>query len=422
MSAPSVLVIGAGMYVCGRGTEGVGTILPTLVQAQAEGAVGSISVAVTSQQSVRALREKLALINRTLRAAASVTAYPARGTDPDAYRAALAEAKPACAIVAVPDHLHAPIAADVIAAGAHVLVVKPLTTTRAEAAALISAARAKPVYGAVEFHKRWDEANLLLRQAIADGRLGELRHISVEYGQRKSIREAFAPWLRHTSIFQYLGVHYADLIYFLTGATPVRVMAVGEPGGAQPWQCDAVQVLIEWKSGKAGFTSSIVTNWLEPEAASAMSDQRIRVLGTQGRYDSDQKHRGVQLVTDAGIEDVNPYFSQAYRSADGRMRIEGYGPRSIRQFVDDVRALSEGRVTLRQLNEARPTFQEAMVSTAIVEAANASLSQGGAWIAVADDASRCREPDTDVPPDGRRGRMGMRRDRTRHSRHALVKR
>lgn len=386
MKGPNVLVIGAGMYVCGRGTPGLGTILPTLVQAQAEGLIGELSVAATSQESVRALREKLAQINQRLGTHVTIRAYPERGNDAHAQQTALREiARPACAIIAVPDHLHAPIALEVIDAGLHLLVVKPLTTTSAEADMLHSRAMAKPVYGAVEFHKRWDEANLLLRQAIADGRLGELRHISVEYGQRKTIRETFAPWLQHTNIFQYLGVHYADLIYFLTGASPVRVLAVGEPKTAaqdELWKLDAIQALIEWKGGKTEFTSSIVSTWVEPKGASAMSDQRIRVLGTRGRYDSDQKHRGVQVVTDEGVEDVNPYFSQVYRGADGRMGVEGYGPRSIRQFLHDVRALSEGRLTLHDLSATRPTFQEAAASTAILEAVNTSLARGGEWVKI----------------------------------------
>jgi len=386
VQAPSVLVIGAGMYVCGRGTDDIGTVLPTLVQAQAEGDIGEISVAATSQGSVRALREKLAEINRRLEMSAMVRTYPDHGDDPNAYRAALADmSRPACAIVVVPDHLHTKMALEVIDAGLHVLVVKPLTTTLTDADKLIGRAHAKGVYGAVEFHKRWDEANLLLRQAIADGRLGELRHISVEYGQRKTIQDTFASWRRHTNIFQYLGVHYADLIYFLTGVTPVRVSALGVPKGMtrqEAWKFDAIQALIEWKSGKMAFVSSILTTWLEPNRASAMSDQRIRVLGTLGRYDSDQKHRGVQVVTDAGVEDVNPYFSQLYRGSNERMGIEGYGPRSIQQFLQDVCALNGGRVQLSELTWTRPTFQDALASTVIVEAVNESLSQGGAWVEI----------------------------------------
>ena len=386
MSRLSVVVIGAGMYVCGRGTDGLGIVLPTLVQAAARGELQEIWVAATSSGSLAQMRDKLDQINARLGTSVRVHGVPAAGQNPLAYRTALAGIpRPACAIVVVPDHLHAPITEDVIDAGLPVLVVKPLTSTRAEAMRLIRQAQSKGVYGAVEFHKRWDEANLLLRQAIADGRLGELRHLSVEYGQRRVIQDAFASWRRHTNIFQYLGVHYADLISFVTGARPVRVLALGEPARfarGEPWKLDAIHALIEWKRGTAGFTASILTNWIEPPRASAMSDQRLCVLGTRGRYDSDQKHRGVQIVTDGGVEDLNPYFSQLYRDADGRMTIEGYGPRSIRQFLADAQALSDGTVRLPDLAQSRPTFRQALISTTIVEAVNASLSQGGVWVDV----------------------------------------
>ncbi len=258
----------------------------------------------------------------------------------------------------------------------------------------------------MEFHKRWDEANLLLRQAITDGRLGQIRHVSVEYGQRRQIQQAFEAWITHTNIFQYLGVHYVDLIYFLTHAQPVRVLAVGEPrasrGEALP-RFEAIQALIEWKARQGeGFTSSILTNWIEPARASAMSDQRIRVLGTRGRYDSDQKHRGAQLVTDDEGEDVNPYFSQVWRSATGQAVIEGYGPRSIRQFLSDVRDLIQGRIALDALRATRPSFKEAIVSSAVIEAVNESLARGSLWVPV--DPNLVRRSESAARPAERRRR------------------
>ena len=389
MNKPAVLVIGAGMYVYGRGTTGVGTILPTLVQAQATGLVGELSVAATSRKSVSAVQDRLAEINRQLGTQAVIRGYPhRRETDSQAYRQALKDIqRPACAIVAVPDHLHAEIAAAVIQAGLHVLVVKPLTPTVTEAQQLIALARTHHVHAAVEFHKRCDEANLLLRQTIADGRLGELRHISIEYSQRREIQTTFRSWIRHTNIFQYLGVHYVDLIYFLTGAHPVRVLATGQPreaAGEGSWAYDAIQATIEWKQPKSrqGFTSTIMTNWIEPKASGAMSRQMLRVLGTRGRYDSDQTHRGVQLVTEDGVEDLNPYFSQLYRTEQGLPAIQGYGPRSIQQFLRDVHQLTEGISHVADLYHNRPSFHEALPSTAVVEAVNQSLANGEAWIDV----------------------------------------
>jgi predicted dehydrogenase len=312
--------------------------------------------------------------------------------DPFAYRRILKELpRPACAIVVVPDHLHTPIAADVIRAGVHPLVVKPLTRSVREARELIELAENCNVYGAVEFHKRFDEANLVLRQTIANGRLGDLRYITVEYSQRRLIRRTFQSWIRHTNVFQYLGVHYVDLIYFITGARPVRVLATGQPsiGVTEDLSSlDAIQALVEWKlqGSEESFISTLVTNWIDAEASSAMSDQRITVVGTSGRFQSDQKNRGVQVVTDQGVEDVNPYFTQCYADATGDFTVRGYGPRSIRQFLTDVRDLSEGRRDLRELASNRPSFQQGLVSTAVIEAVNRSLSRGGDWVAIGREA------------------------------------
>ena len=388
--APTVLVIGAGMYVCGRGTNSYGTVLPTLVQAQRAGTIGEIVVAATSQDSVTSLRNKLDQLNQRWGTRVTVRSYPKeRANDPFAYRDALTELpRPACAIVVVPDHLHARITAEVIRAGMHVLLVKPLTPTVVEAQQLIELARAHQVYGAVDFHKRFDEANLLLRQMLTEGRLGELRHIRVAFSQRRQIRETFRSWIHTTNIFQYLGVHYVDLIYFLTGARPVRVLATGQPRAAIRkglWHLDAIQAVIEWEERASGqtFASTILTSWIDPERTSAMSDQQLIAVGTRGRYESDQKRRGVQLVTDeAGVEEPNPYFSQLYQGPTGEPVIEGYGPRSIQQFLSDVHALLERRCRVPDLQKTRPSFQEAFLSTAVVDAVNRSLMKGETWVTI----------------------------------------
>ncbi len=49
MKKLKILVVGAGMYTCGKGTEGHGTILPSLFQARHDGLVDSISIAATSK-------------------------------------------------------------------------------------------------------------------------------------------------------------------------------------------------------------------------------------------------------------------------------------------------------------------------------------------------------------------------------------
>lgn len=394
----NVLVVGAGMYVCGSGTDGFGTILPTLVQEQAAGRIGEIHIAATRPQSIDVLDQKLEKINARMETRSKITTYPGNNrTNKNAYKDALAAIpKPAAAIVSVPDHLHAAITTDVILAGVHPMVVKPLTAATADALQLVHLVREHKVYGAVEFHKRFDEANLLLRQKVTDGELGDICYALVEFSQQRHIRGIFKSWVAETNIFQYLGCHYADMVYFVTGAQPVRAMATAQAnrytGKAPcPGDYDAIQAVVEWRQESSGktFVSTIMTNWIDPDTTSAMSEQKITMVGTAGRIRSDQKDRGFQLITqEKGLEDVNPYFTRLYRDNRGQMGVHGYGPRSLIQFLRDVEDVVAGKAEPAELDQQRPSFRQALVSTAVVEAVNRSLETGSQWITIDTDKWR----------------------------------
>jgi len=125
-----VLIIGAGMHVCGRGTKTCGTVLPAVVQANRDGLVGRMVVAATSAGSVAAFEEKLDALNRRLGTAARFEGLPTAGRDPEAWRKALAEmGGRACVVIVVPDDLHVPMASEAMRCHLPVLVEKPLGTT-----------------------------------------------------------------------------------------------------------------------------------------------------------------------------------------------------------------------------------------------------------------------------------------------------
>ena len=107
-----------------------------------------------------------------------------------------------------------------------------------------------------------------------------------------------------------------------------------------------------------------------------MSDQKINVVGTKGRFEADQKNRGVQVVQDEhGIHDVNPYFSSALKdTSTKKLTFNGYGIKSVLQFVDDVQMFLLGKIKLNQLEDLRPSFKVCSVSSAVIEAAHQSLT------------------------------------------------
>ncbi|NQT30416.1 MAG: Gfo/Idh/MocA family oxidoreductase [Candidatus Saganbacteria bacterium] len=387
----NVMVVGAGVYVCGKGTEGYGTILPALFQAQKEGIIGGIKIAATSSSSVKILRKKIADLNKIFSFALDIESFPKNGKkDQQAYKKIIESGfRPDCAIVSVPDHFHFKIVSYLLKRNIPCLVVKPLAPTLKEVKELIKLQQKNNVYGAVEFHKRFDRSNLKLKDVLTQGSIGDPLYFLVEYSQRKSVpTKKFAQWVDHTNIFQYLGIHYVDIIYFATRAVPLRVMALGQKSylasrGIDNY--DSIQCVVEWKSKNGSkFTSSFLTNWIDSEKSSAMSDQKIKVIGTKGRYEADQKKRGISIITDEqGIEEPNPDFCGFYGSAGKEdLSFAGYGVESILQFLKDVRSIKMGKQKPADLEGRRPTFKEALVPTAVLEAANQSLEQNGAWIKI----------------------------------------
>jgi len=264
-------------------------------------------------------------------------------------------------------------------------VVKPLTPTLSEANELIKLQQENNVFGCVEFHKRYDETNLYIKRALEENTLGDVLFFQVDYSQRISIpTTTFKSWAHLTNIFQYLGVHYVDLIYFLTGATPQRLVSIGVDGTLKQQGIDtydSVHTTVEWlsTSGKK-FISVLNISWVDANVSSALSDQKYKVIGTLGRIECDQKNRGVELVTEkTGIQQINPYFSDYLPDENGELKFGGYGHTSISNFLKDVVDLQNKKTTLEHLIKTRPSFQSAIPSTAIVEAVNESLKSNGDW-------------------------------------------
>lgn len=382
-----VLVIGSGMYVTGRKGTGNGTILASLIQLSKQKKINEIVVVSTSASSAMAVEEATASMTARLWAEANVrfVAIPQELNDLDTLiKAENFDA----AIVSVPDHLHHRYVHFCITAKIPTLVVKPLTPTYEEAKSLIELSESTKTYGAVEFHKRWDESNLYAKRVIQEGKIGSLNYIQVDYSQKIKVpTEIFKGWSDQTNILQYLGIHYIDLIYFLTGYSPIRVSAYGTKKtlitkGIDTY--DSIHAFIEWQNpndAKDKFISIINANWIDANSGAAMSDQKIKFIGTEGRLECDQKDRGIELVNEqGGVQLINPYFSEYLPGDDGHEILNGYGFKSIERFILDVIDLQNNAVSIEHLIANRPSFRSASISTLVSDFANQSLAQNAAWI------------------------------------------
>jgi D-galacturonate reductase len=384
----NIIVIGTGMYSTGRGTEGYGTVLPAVNEwFRNKKHKSKVLFVGTNGMHSNEAKLKAEKLSKDSNVELDVSFLPTNSVvDRHAYLSAIKELpRPACAIVVVPDHLHYQVTYDCLMEDLPVLVVKPLTPSVKEGMKLVKLAEERSLYAAVEFHKRWDKANLMIRDRVQKGDLGELLYCWVEYSQRKSIpTEIFKDWADKTSILQYLGIHYIDIVRFYTNAMPIRVMAIGQKNWLSKRGIDAfdaIQCTIEWEAKDGNrFTETILTNWVDPESSSAMSDQKIKIVGTNGRFESDQKERGIRINLDGcNLEQPNPDYCMEYSGHNNFKEWRGYGIDSITTFLSDVENINNNIVDIESLKLIRPTFSEALISTAVIEAAHKSLLNHNEW-------------------------------------------
>ncbi|NPC96193.1 Gfo/Idh/MocA family protein [Nocardioides sp. zg-DK7169] len=128
--------------------------------------------------------------------------------------------------ICTPGDTHAEIAIAALEAGKHVLCEKPLANTVAEAEAMAAAAEraaADGVMAMVGFTYRRVPAVALARRLVADGRLGEIRHVRAQYLQ-DWIADPEVPlsWRLDkeqagSGALGDIGAHIVDLAQFITG-------------------------------------------------------------------------------------------------------------------------------------------------------------------------------------------------------------
>ena len=179
----NIVVIGTGMYSTGRGTASYGTVLPAINEWLRHTEQKSKVVFVgTNGNHSDAAKLKAKKLFEDSNVKFDVSFLPAGDeVDHHAYLGAIKEIpRPACAIVVVPDHLHYQVTYDCLMEDLPVLVVKPLTPSTEEGMKLVKLANERSLYAAVEFHKRWDKANLMIRDRLKQGDLGELLYCWVE--------------------------------------------------------------------------------------------------------------------------------------------------------------------------------------------------------------------------------------------------
>ncbi|MCR4415000.1 MAG: Gfo/Idh/MocA family oxidoreductase [Thermoguttaceae bacterium] len=395
-----VVLVGGGMITHDQ-------ILPSLYHLQRLGAVGPITVCALNSAPLRTLAEAQGLRDafpgRSFRAVPALDEPPDR-IQPERYREAVAALGPRnLVVVAVPDHLHDAVIRTAIEHDQHVLTVKPLVLKYAQAAEIERMARRRGLFVGVEYHKRFDRRALDARGLYRRGRFGEFRCGEAKLIEPYYYRHSnFQNWFtrENSDPFTYVGCHYVDLVYFITGLRPVEVAVRGVegafPNGNIGYLWTAAHVV--WENGAV----LSVTNGLGyPDEGAGTNDQGLCMFcegpdcGALLRHDDQFRgvsHAYVDRRAGAVFRFVSPdYFRLVPWEGEG-LRPVGYGYDSIEalvQAVHRVNAAGTGRPESEAADRRREVLDEidrrgilatpanSFINELVTEAARASIVESG---------------------------------------------
>lgn len=295
--------------------------------------------------------------------------------------------------ICTPNHLHAAQAELALKAGKHVVCEKPLATTTADAQRLVELAEERGVVAAVPFVYRFYGSVREARARVGRGDAGALLLVHGSYLQDWLAGEADTNWrvdprLGGTSrAFGDIGIHWCDLVEFITGqriravmaslATPVAARGGRGSEDTEPVVTeDIAALLFTLDSGAVG--SVVVSQvslgrknrlWLSidgEDAAYVFDHERPETLWVGGREHNALVPRGTgEQSAEASVYDRTPAgHPQGYQDC-------------FDAFVADVHSAICGSTP-----DGLPSFEDGLRSALLVEAVLAS-ARTGQWVEVA---------------------------------------
>jgi predicted dehydrogenase len=312
--------------------------------------------------------------------------------------------------VCTPGRTHAEIAVAALEAGKHVLCEKPLANTIAEAEAMVAAAEAAAARGVrsmVGYTYRRVPAVQLARQLVADGRIGTVRHVRVQYLQDwLADPEAPLSWRLDkqqagSGALGDIGSHAVDLAQFITGERltgvsglletfvherPVAAEFAGLHGSAAgpdaargPVTVDDAAVFLARLSG-GGLGVFEATRF----AAGRKNAIRLEVNGDRGSLSFDFEDMNVlhfhDATEDAAVagfrrivvtEPQHAYVGHWWPAGHGL----GYEHAFTHQVVDLVGAIAAGE-------NPSPSFAEGLAVQRVLDAVERSAADDSRWVAL----------------------------------------
>jgi predicted dehydrogenase len=276
--------------------------------------------------------------------------------------------------ICTPNALHVPLARRALAAGKPVVCEKPLATTLDDARELMALAAETGVVATVPFVYRFYPTVREARARIADGEAGTLRLLHGHYLQDWQAQGADPGWRGEPvhggahRAFADIGVHWCDLVEFLTGHRIAALVARTADGGTQS------TVLFATDRGASGSVvvsqtapgrkNSLVATLEGDDASFGFDQQQPEILRIGTVAENRVVLRGASdSSTAARYSVLPPGHPQGYQDC-------------FAAFVRDCYAAVRG-----EHPDGLPTFDDGARSAALLDAVIAS-SASSTWVEV----------------------------------------
>ena len=132
--------------------------------------------------------------------------------------------------IVTPDFAHADIACCFADHKRHLLIEKPLATTREDAERIVEAVKRNGVRCMVDLHNRWNAPFNTCKQLIEAGKLGDPYTAYIRHSDIKWCATDLLPWAAKSSILWFLGSHSLDTLRWLFNDEVKRGEAVQREG------------------------------------------------------------------------------------------------------------------------------------------------------------------------------------------------
>jgi len=311
--------------------------------------------------------------------------------------------------ICTPGDTHAEIAIAALEAGKHVLCEKPLANTVAQAEAMAEAAEQAATRGIrsmVGFNYRRVPAIALARQLVAEGRLGEIRHVRGQYLQDWIVDPGFPLVWRldrdraGSGALGDIGAHIIDLAQYVTGQRisgvsgltetfikerPLAAAASGLRGEADTATGsvtvdDAALFMVRFSGGAVG--SFEATRF----ATGRKNALRLEVNGSAGSIAFDFEAMNVLEYLDDNddpaitgfrrilvTEPTHPYAAAWWPPGHGL----GYEHSFTHQVVDLVGSIAAG-------TDPVPSFADGLQVQRVLAAVEESAGRDSQWVGLMD--------------------------------------